>query len=143
MAEFKLGRIRFVWKGDWAASTVYWKDDVVRHGGNTFICIKGYTSTSDFQNDLATYWNKSSDGQEWKGDWTVATYYKINDIVKNGGYLYVANEGHTSAATAELGLENDQAKWDLFAEFFNYKKHPPLAFECHNKILNMYIETLS
>ena len=120
MAEFKLGRIRFVWKGDWAASTVYWKDDVVRHGGNTFICIKGYTSTSDFQNDLATYWNKSSDGQEWKGDWTVATYYKINDIVKNGGYLYVANEGHTSAATAELGLENDQAKWDLFAEFFNY-----------------------
>jgi len=120
MAEFKLGRIRFIWKGDWTASTVYWKDDVVRHGGNTYICTKGYTSTADFQDDIAGYWNKSSDGQEWKGDWIVATYYKINDIVKNGGYLYVANEGHTSAATAELGLENDQSKWDLFAEFFNY-----------------------
>ena len=26
MAEFKLGRIRFVWKNDWATTTVYYKD---------------------------------------------------------------------------------------------------------------------
>jgi len=30
MAEFKLGRIRFIWKGEWAAGTSYLKDDVVR-----------------------------------------------------------------------------------------------------------------
>ena len=29
MAEFKLGRIRFVWKNTWAGSTTYYKDDVV------------------------------------------------------------------------------------------------------------------
>lgn len=33
MAEFKLGRIRFVWKADWATSTTYYKDDVIRFGG--------------------------------------------------------------------------------------------------------------
>ena len=36
MAEFKLGRIRFVWKGAWATGTVYFKDDIVRHGGRTY-----------------------------------------------------------------------------------------------------------
>ena len=47
MAEFKLGRIRFVWKGDWATPTVYYKDDVVRYGGKTFICTTGHTSDAD------------------------------------------------------------------------------------------------
>ena len=29
MAEFKLGRIRFVWKDAWTGSTTYYKDDVI------------------------------------------------------------------------------------------------------------------
>ena len=36
MAEFKLNRIRYNWKGDWAAATNYTKDDVVRYGSSTF-----------------------------------------------------------------------------------------------------------
>ena len=117
MAEFKLGRIRFIWKGAWTSTTVYYKDDIVKHGGNTFICTAGHTSTSNFDTDFATYWDKITDGQEWKGDWADATTYKINDIVKYGGYLYVANEAHTSNTL----LENDQAKWDLYAEGFDWK----------------------
>jgi hypothetical protein len=117
MAEFKLGRIRFIWKDSWAPTTTYYKDDIVKHGGNTFVCTAGHTSTSDFDTDFATYWDKLTDGQEWKGDWQDATDYKINDIVKYGGYLYVANEAHTS----DTLLENDQAKWDLYAEGFDWK----------------------
>ena len=117
MAEFKLGRIRFIWKGAWTGTTVYYTDDIVKHGGSTFVCTAGHTSTSDFDTDFATYWDKITDGQEWKGDWTDATTYKINDIVKYGGYLYVANEAHTS----DTLLENDQAKWDLYAEGFDWK----------------------
>jgi len=97
MAEFKLGRIRFVWKSDWAASTVYYKDDIVRNGGNTYVCINGHSSSSDFPTDAASYWNIISDGQEWKSDWAPETYYKQNDIVKYGGQLYIANTAHTSA----------------------------------------------
>ena len=117
MAEFKLGRIRFIWKGAWTGTTVYYTDDIVKHGGSTFVCTAGHTSTSDFDTDFATYWDKITDGQEWKGDWTNATVYKINDIVKYGGYLYVANEAHT----ANTLLENDQSKWDLYAEGFDWK----------------------
>ena len=39
MAEFKLGRIRFIWKDEWFRSHPYYKDDVVRYGGKTFMCV--------------------------------------------------------------------------------------------------------
>jgi hypothetical protein len=126
MAEFKLGRIKFVWQGDWASSTTYYKDDVVRYGGKTYICVIGHTADDDFYTDLEnvpTRWNQVSDGSEWKGNWATGTYYKVNDLVKYGGYVYIANEGHTSAATAASGLEADQSKWDLFAESFDYKNN--------------------
>ncbi len=124
MAEFKLGRIKFVWKNAWSSSTTYYVDDVVRYGGRTYICVVGHTSAADFNTDLEyspSKWNQMSDGQEWKGDWTTATFYKLNDIVKYGGLLYVCNDSHTSAATATLGLEADQSKWTLFAEGLDWK----------------------
>ena len=74
-----------------------------------------------FTTGQATYWNKISDGTEWKSSWAINAYYKVNDIVKYGGYLYVANAAHTSAANVTLGLEADQCKWDLYAEGFDYK----------------------
>ena len=124
MAEFKLGRIRFIWKGDWVASTVYVKDDIVRYGGSTFVCVIGHTADSDFYTDLNNVparWNQLSEGQQWKGNWTASTYYKVNDIVKYGSILYLCNEGHDSASNNTIGLEGDQAKWDLFAEGFDWK----------------------
>ena len=121
MAEFKLGRIRFIWKNNWSSSTIYYKDDIVRNGGNTYVCIAGHTAPTLFTDSQSTYWQKISDGVEWKGDWSVTSYYKVNDIVKYGGYLYIANTAHTSTDSPTLGLENDQSKWDLFAEGFDYK----------------------
>ena len=116
MAEFKLGRIRFIWKGTWSSSTEYLKDDIVKYGGRTYVCVSGHTSTSNFYTD-ETNWNKFSDGQEWKGDWVTGTFYKENDIVAYGGILYICNEGHT----ADTILEDDQEKWDLFATSIEWK----------------------
>ncbi len=124
MAEFKLGRIRFVWKNTWSPATTYYIDDVVRHGGRTYICAVGHTSASDFNTDLEynpTKWNQMSDGQSWTGDWNVSTSYKLNDVVKYGGLLYICNDSHTSAATTASGLEADQAKWTVYAEGFDWK----------------------
>jgi hypothetical protein len=124
MAEFKLGRIRFVWKNTWSPSTTYYIDDVVRYGARTYICAVGHTSASDFNTDLEygpTRWNQMSDGQSWTGDWNVSTLYKLNDVVKYGGLLYICNDSHTSAATTASGLEADQAKWTLYAEGFDWK----------------------
>jgi len=92
MAEFKLGRIRFVWKGDWVTGTIYYKDDVVRYGGRTYICQVGHTADADFNTDLEyspTKWDQMTDGQEWKGEWEIDTLYKLNDVVQYGGILYI------------------------------------------------------
>ena len=124
MAEFKLGRIRFVWQGDWVPSTVYYVDDVVRYGGRTYICTSGHTADANFYTDLEyspSRWNQMSDGQAWRDDWSTNSFYNENDIVKYGGLLYICNTSHTSASTLTLGLENDQAKWDVYAEGIDWK----------------------
>ena len=49
-----------------------------------------------------------------------------------------------------LGIEMKIDNWSNLkvgddaseAAFYNFNNHPPLAFECHIKILNMYIDTL-
>ena len=119
MAEFKLGRIRFVWKNDWVTGTTYYKDDIVAYGGKTFLCAVGHTAAADFYtnlNNVPTKWNQFADGISWEEDWQADTVYKINDIVKYGGYVYICNEGHESQTL----LEDDQSKWDLFAESFDW-----------------------
>ena len=85
MAEFKLGRIRFIWKGNWTAGTTYVKDDVVRVNGKVFICVIGHTANTDFYVDsenIPTRWNQIADGSEWRGDWVTNEVYYKNDIVK-------------------------------------------------------------
>ncbi len=104
MTEFVLGKIKFTWKGNWAVSTVYEKDDIVKYGGNTYVCITGHTSGSaipDFYTDIAK-WNVHVEGVTHKGDHADATYYKINDIVKSDQHQYICTTQHTSTATINL-----------------------------------------
>ena len=63
MADFKLGRLKFKWRGDWATSTSYVIDDIVKYGGNSYVCIANHTSpnnenlfytTNNLHNKLAT-----------------------------------------------------------------------------------------
>jgi len=124
MAEFKLGRIRFVWKDEWTASTSYVVDDVVRYGGKVYICRAGHTAKPDFYTDLnfsPARWEQMSDGQAWRDQWAVDTFYSENDVVRYGSTLYIANTPHTSAATSELGLEANQASWDIYAQGVDWK----------------------
>src|SRR6056300_681523 len=133
MAEFKLGRIRFVWKGDWAPSTTYYVDDVIRYGGRTYICSVGHTSALDFYTDLdfsPTKWNQMSDGQEWRGDWTISTFYKEQDIVKYGANLYICTDSHTSNSATDsgvageetaTGIEANETERDIIAEGLDWK----------------------
>ena len=121
MAEFKLGRIRFVWKGNWTATTRYYTDDIIRQGGNTFVCVAGHVSTTYFEDDESAYWNKISDGQQWRGDWATEAHYAVNDLVRYGGNVYICVDAHTSAATETLGLEEDEASWETFAVSFDYR----------------------
>jgi hypothetical protein len=124
MAEFKLGRIRFVWKNEWADNTVYYKDDVVFYRGRVYICIEGHTSSTLFFTDFEVIppkWNLMSDGQTWKGNWTNNTYYVLNDIVKYGANLYICSTVHTSSSDTNITLADEIANWDTFATGLDWK----------------------
>ena len=51
MAEFKISRIRYTWKGPWTTSTAYIIDDVVQYGGSVYIALRGHTSAT-FKDDI-------------------------------------------------------------------------------------------
>ena len=124
MAEFKLGRIKFVWQGAWTTGTGYVVDDVISNGGQSYVCVKNHTARALFTTDLAdnpTYWNLVAGGTSWTGNWATNTYYNLGDQVKYGGTVYVATAAHTSAATTAIGLEADQSKWDAFAATFSWE----------------------
>ena len=118
MADFRIDRIRFKWRGDWSAGTLYVKDDVLRFGAKVYVCIEVHTSDSNFYNDLNSStpkWTQMMDGQSWTGDWAPATFYKIGELVKVGGLIYKCIEGHISNADANNGVLGDELKWVYFA----------------------------
>ena len=52
MAEFKLERFKYTWKGDWTTDTSYRRDDVVRLNGKSYVCVITHVSSSKFRDDL-------------------------------------------------------------------------------------------
>lgn len=115
MAEFKLGRIKFVWKGPWAANTVYYKDDVISASGSSYICITAHTSTSTFDLDL-TNWQQMAGGTQFVGAWQPSTYYYVGDLVSVNGNVYYNLIGHTSGSTwggnaSDWGLYSPGLAW--------------------------------
>jgi hypothetical protein len=115
MTDFVLGRLKFTFKGAWTSNTAYLADDIVRYGGQSFACVTNHTSSAGngFYNDTVK-WSLVTPGTDWKGDWQVNTYYKVNDIVRYGGTVYLANVGHTSNLYTNYGLEADQSKWVVY-----------------------------
>ena len=46
MAEFKISRIRYTWRNNWTTATVYNRDDVVRYGGSSWVCVRQHTASA-------------------------------------------------------------------------------------------------
>ncbi len=122
MADFKLGRIKFKWRGDWAVDTAFLIDDVVKYGGNSYVCIQNHTSPAN-QNLFYTspgtytsYWSLQSEALFFKGVYTNSTWYKLNDLVSYGQRKYRCTTGHTSSSTVL-----DVTKWELYQDGYDYK----------------------
>ena len=100
MADFRLGRLKFNWKGEWVASTAYVIDDIVKYGANTYVCTTNHTSAANenlFYSTDVTKWSLHTEGITTRGDWATSTWYKLNDVVKYGNNQYRVTTGHTSA----------------------------------------------
>ena len=117
MADFKLSRLKYNWRGVWAPSTSYLNDDIVRFGARVYVCIDPHTSDTNFYDDLnflnndvppapAPKWVVMVESVSWSGQWAENTYYTRGDIVKQGAVVYFCVEEHTSAAT-EADFDTD------------------------------------
>ena len=115
MAEFKIGRLRFSWVGEWATGTMYNRDEIVQYNGKAYVCLDPHTASANFYSDLNNViprWTLMMTGQTWKGTWQQNTQYSLDNIVIFGGIVYKCNTEHISG----LVLETDLEKWDIYAE---------------------------
>ena len=108
MADFRLGRLKFNWRGDWAPSTEYVIDDIVKFGANTYVATTNHTSaasdTTWYDTDLS-YWSLHAEGIRNVGSYSAGTFYKLNDVVKFGNTQYRVTAG--IGTTAGLRFSGD------------------------------------
>ena len=62
MAEIVLGRLKFKWRGAWVTATAYIKDDVVRFGGSSYVCVVNHTSGTWATDLSAVKWQLMVEG---------------------------------------------------------------------------------
>ena len=108
------------WRTDWTVDTRYTVDDIVKYGAISYRCLTAHTSAADVDDGLESdqdKWEIFLEGIEYKGDWATAIRYRKYDVVKYGGSLWRAIEGHTSSSS----LRSDQASWQIYV--------PGLEFE--------------
>jgi hypothetical protein len=99
-------------KGDWSNNVAYAPGDVASYGGNTFKCLVAHASNV-FAADLASaYWEKFNGGIDYKGEWQTSSFYKVDDVVKDGISTYICLEDHTGGVFATDVAAN---KWEYFA----------------------------
>jgi hypothetical protein len=100
MADFRLGRLKFNWRGNWTASTAYVIDDIVKYGANSYVCTENHTSvgneTAFYSTDLSK-WSLHTEGIQNRGEWQNGVYYKVNDIVKYGNTQYRVVTGFSTS----------------------------------------------
>lgn len=128
MADFRLGRLKFNWRGAWAASTAYVIDDIVSFKGNTYVCVVNHTSASSETSWATTdlnigtpRWELHVPGIRIMGAWTANTFYAVNDLISYGANQYLCTQDHTSSATEELFYSNDINSWSLYTSSTRYQ----------------------
>ena len=129
MAEFKLDRFKYNWKGEWATATVYNRDDVVRVKGKTYVCLIGHTAAPEFRTDLNAIlpgsvppqpqprWRVMTSSRSFRGTWDTGVVYDLGDIIFYDGGLYTCATDHTSNSFGD-----DIANWTVFGPHIEYKK---------------------
>ena len=133
MAQFNLARIRYNWKNVWLPGATYIKDDIVREGGNVYICMVGHISDqTSFSTDLNAVpgkWLKNAEGYAWRGNWDVNTRFKVGDLFKYNGVVYRVLEEHVSDQLASNGISEDLGK------LIGYAKTPNCRIDWTNSTL--------
>lgn len=102
--------------GAWTAGVTYEPNTLVRAGGHVYLCTASHIASTNFNSNLAS-WDLFATGSNFTNNWTVATRYRVGDVVRYNGYTYQCALEHTSGALAEgIGIGNDDGIDDSTAE---------------------------
>ena len=90
MSMINLGKIKFSWKGDWVSGTAYTKDDVVKYGPNSYVCISAHTAGINFTATSSNF-DLMTEGVDWDPTpYNALTTYPANTIVRYQDALYIS-----------------------------------------------------
>lgn len=85
-------------RGTWTTSTAYLPNDVVTHGGTSYIALLAHTAGT-FETDLnANKWNEFVEGQRWRGTWANGTSYLKGDLFNDSVSTYIVLDDYISGA---------------------------------------------
>ena len=98
------------WLGAWNSATAYVPGNLVLSGGVLYVCLSANTNSEP---PNATYWQVLAmtvvnDTINWRGAWSSAASYAINDAVSDGGNAYIAVAANTNS-------EPPNGNWNLLA----------------------------
>ena len=128
MAEFKIDRFKYNWKGSWEPATEYKRDDIARVNGRSYVCIKGHISAGAFGDDLnATLpgseppqpdprWIVMTVSKSFIGNWTIGTDYNKGDLVLLDGTVWLCIAPHNAIDFATDVVD----KWEVFTKSISF-----------------------
>ena len=113
------------WQGAWNSGAAYVIDDAVEYDGTAYVCIAGNTNHAPTE---VAFWEilaskgemgdtgatgatgaTGSKGAQWRGAWSGATAYAVDDVVESGGSAYICTVAHTNHVPPNASY------WDLMA----------------------------
>jgi hypothetical protein len=122
MAEFRLERFKYTWKGDWASNVSYKRDDVVRLNGVSYVCVVTHTSNDTFRTDLNAIlpgsnppipeprWVIMTGGKYFASTYTSGVNYNLGDVVLYNGVLWLCVVPHQAS-----DFTQDRPNFEVFA----------------------------
>lgn len=103
-----LGKIRFQYKGEWAAGTEYQFNDVVTYKGVAYAYISTAKTTGTITSNTA-FWGPMSGGFDYTGVYNSGTTYSKGSVVRYNGSLY-----YHSGTTITTGVApTDTSQWTV------------------------------
>lgn len=97
-----VGKVGFVWKGVYSATTAYTVWDTFLYNNSVYLCIAD--ASAGTSPDNTSYFTCVSYGLVGKGEYNSANTYDINSIVTNNNVAYIAKEGGVTGTW-------DSTKW--------------------------------
>jgi len=100
-------------EGGWTSGVRYRPNDLVKYGGSVLRCVVGHTAGGNITN--ANFVTEFA-GQNFYDSWNNSVYYAVGDVVRHGGYLYVAAANNY----ASVSPSEDTTNWNILSKGINF-----------------------